>query len=113
MYIHVRDRDISVSTVPRLLAGQVRDSGPVSGRDKRLLSFAERKRRSGANKNSYSKDSGGIPPVVERKGHKSDRSVSLPSDVENWWSYTSHFYMPSRNAQEEFYCRVCPCCCAR
>ena len=70
MYIQVRNRDITVGIAPRLLVRQVRDSGSISGRNKRLLSSAERKRRSGANKNSYSKDSGGISPRVKRKGHK-------------------------------------------
>jgi hypothetical protein len=84
-----------VCIAPRLLVTQLRDTGSISGRNKRLLSSAERKRRSGANKNSYSKESGGIPLGVKRKGHKSDRSLSSPSEVKNWWSYTSHFYMPS------------------
>jgi len=77
--------------VPRLLVRLLRDSGSISGRNKRRLSSAERKRRSGPNKISYSKDSGGIPPVIKRKGHKSDRSPSSTSEVKHWWSATSHF----------------------
>jgi hypothetical protein len=95
LYIHAKNLNKSVGIVPRLLVRQVRDSGSISGRNKRLLSSAEPKRRSGANKNSYSRDSGGIPPGVKRKGHKSDRSLSSPSEFKNWWSYTPHFYMPS------------------
>ena len=95
MYIHVRNQDISFGIVPRLLVRQLRDSSSISGRNKKRLYSAERKRRSGANKNSYSKDSDGIPPGVTRKGHKSDRSFSSPSEVKNLWNYTSYFYMPS------------------